>query len=172
VNRPTSRLPITGSFASVSFLVATGTPFASVFSPFSNTSTVAGIVAFELGLELAYDSGAGNSPFGLGWHLSTPSITRKTDKGLQRYADGEHADVFVLSGAEDLVPVLLTDSAGNRVEPKNSSSGSAAASAASALALRAKPPRTFASQRRSPGWAAEPGPDADASSSRCVANAE
>ena len=32
-------------------------------------------------LSLSYDSGAGNGPFGLGWNLSLPSITRKTDKG-------------------------------------------------------------------------------------------
>lgn len=32
-----------------------------------------------------------------------PSITRKTEKGLPRYTDD---DVFVMSGAEDLVPVL------------------------------------------------------------------
>ena len=35
-----------------------------------------------------------------------PSITRKTDKGLPRYEDAEESDVFILSGAEDLVPVL------------------------------------------------------------------
>src|SRR5262245_45170272 len=33
-------------------------------------------------LSLSYDSGAGNGPFGFGWSLSIPSITRKTDKGL------------------------------------------------------------------------------------------
>src|SRR5215203_7200833 len=33
-------------------------------------------------LMLAYDSGSGNGPFGLGWSLGLPSITRKTDKGL------------------------------------------------------------------------------------------
>ena len=60
-------------------------------------------------LSLAYDSGAGNGPFGFGWHLSVPSITRKTDKGLPRYADATESDVFVLSGAEDLVPVLVPD---------------------------------------------------------------
>lgn len=60
---------------------------------------------FELGLALAYDSGAGNGPFGLGWQLSAPAITRKTDKGLPIYADGEDSDVFVLAGAEDLVPL-------------------------------------------------------------------
>ena len=46
-------------------------------------------------------------PFGFGWSLSLPSITRKTDKGLPRYLDAEESDVFILSGAEDLVPVLV-----------------------------------------------------------------
>jgi RHS repeat-associated protein len=60
-------------------------------------------------LSLSYDSGAGNGPFGFGWSLSLPSITRKTDKGLPRYDDlhEDDLDVFVLSGAEDLVPVLV-----------------------------------------------------------------
>lgn len=57
-------------------------------------------------LSLSYDSGAGNGIFGLGWNLSLPSITRKTDKGLPRYLDLEESDIFILSGAEDLVPVL------------------------------------------------------------------
>ena len=57
-------------------------------------------------LSLSYDSGAGNGLFGLGWNLSLPSITRKTDKGLPRYRDSDESDVFVLAGAEDLVPVL------------------------------------------------------------------
>jgi RHS repeat-associated protein len=57
-------------------------------------------------LALSYDSGAGNGPFGFGWRLSLPSITRKTDKGLPRYRDADESDVFMLSGAEDLVPVL------------------------------------------------------------------
>lgn len=68
-------------------------------------------------LSLTYDSGAGNGPFGLGWSLSLPSITRKTDKGLPRYRDdrepGSESDVFMLSGAEDLVPVLVQDAQGN-----------------------------------------------------------
>lgn len=60
-------------------------------------------------LSLSYDSGSGNGPFGLGWNLSVPSITRKTEKGLPRYADAEESDVFILSDAEDLVPVLIHD---------------------------------------------------------------
>ena len=55
-------------------------------------------------LALAYDSGAGQSVFGLGWNLALPSITRKTDKGLPRYLDAEASDEFLLAGAEDLVP--------------------------------------------------------------------
>jgi hypothetical protein len=54
-------------------------------------------------LALEYSSGNGNGLFGLGWQLSIPRITRKTEKGLPKYDD---SDVFVLSGAEDLVPCL------------------------------------------------------------------
>lgn len=57
-------------------------------------------------LSLSYDSGAGNGPFGFGWSLPLPSITRKTDKGLPRYDDDAESDVFLLSGAEDLVAVM------------------------------------------------------------------
>lgn len=57
-------------------------------------------------LQLAYDSGSGNGPFGIGWSVSLPAITRKTDKGLPQYLDHDESDVFILSGAEDLVPVL------------------------------------------------------------------
>ncbi|WP_263981374.1 SpvB/TcaC N-terminal domain-containing protein [Streptomyces naphthomycinicus] len=52
-------------------------------------------------LALGYDSGEGNSLFGLGWSLDLPSVSRATDKGLPRYLDD---DVFQLTGAEDLVP--------------------------------------------------------------------
>ncbi|HVK29951.1 MAG TPA: SpvB/TcaC N-terminal domain-containing protein, partial [Nocardioides sp.] len=62
-------------------------------------------------LSLRYDSSGGNGPFGLGWRLSIPAIARKTDKGLPHYDD---TDVFVLSGAEDLVPVLVPDGDGTR----------------------------------------------------------
>jgi len=66
-------------------------------------------------LSLSYDSGAGNGPFGLGWSLSLPCVTRKTDKGLPRYRDADDSDVFILSGAEDLVPVFKKDQNGNLV---------------------------------------------------------
>ncbi len=60
-------------------------------------------------LALSYDSGSGNGAFGIGWNLSLPAITRKTDKGLPRYFDADESDVFLLSGAEDLVPLLQDD---------------------------------------------------------------
>src|SRR6267378_3082056 len=69
-------------------------------------ATSPGRSGFGPQLALTYDSGAGNGPFGLGWNLSLPAITRKTDKGLPRYHDEEESDVFLLSGSEDLVPVL------------------------------------------------------------------
>ena len=63
-------------------------------------------------LVLSYDSGAGNSPFGLGWNIGLPSISRKTSKGLPeydglpKYQDALESDVFILSGTEDLVPEI------------------------------------------------------------------
>jgi len=69
----------------------------------------AGRSGFAPQLSLSYDSGSGNGPFGLGWSLSLPAVTRKTDKGLPKYRpeETEECDVFILSGAEDLVPVLI-----------------------------------------------------------------
>ena len=78
-------------------------------------ATSPGRSGFGPQLFIAYDSGAGNGPFGFGWSLSLPSITRKTNKGLPKYWDTEESDVFVLSGAEDLVPILQKDASGNDV---------------------------------------------------------
>jgi RHS repeat-associated protein len=80
---------------------ATGTGSVTVPIP-----TSPGRSGFGPQLAVSYDSGKGNGPFGIGWSLSAPSITRKTDKGLPQYRDDEESDVFILSGAEDLVPVL------------------------------------------------------------------
>ena len=57
-------------------------------------------------LTLSYDSGSGNGPFGFGWSLSLPNVSRKTDKGVPLYLDLDDSDTFLLSGAEDLVPLL------------------------------------------------------------------
>ena len=77
-------------------------------------ATSPGRSGFGPQLSLSYDSGAGNGPLGFGWNLSLPSITRKTDKGLPQYFDAQDSDVFILSGAEDLVPLLNPD--GSRFE--------------------------------------------------------
>ena len=52
-------------------------------------------------LSLGYSSGSGNGPFGLGFSLSIPNVSYKTDKGIPKY---DHSDVFLMSGAEELVP--------------------------------------------------------------------
>lgn len=83
-------------------------------------ATSPGRSGFDPQLSLSYDSGAGNGPFGFGWNLSLPSITRKTDKGLPQYFDAQESDVFILSGAEDLVPELTKDTAGKWVQYKKS----------------------------------------------------
>src|SRR5215212_3593005 len=68
--------------------------------------------AFTPQLSLSYNSGTGNSLFGIGWDLGLPAIQRRTDKKLPRYRDSndvtaiEDEDIFVFSGVEDLVPFL------------------------------------------------------------------
>src|SRR5262249_30186561 len=79
-------------------------------------ATSPGRSGFGPQLSISYDSGAGNGPFGLGWSLLLPAITRKTDKGLPQYNNTERSDVFILSGSQDLVP-LLEPQNGARVRP-------------------------------------------------------
>ena len=80
---------------------------------------------FGPALGLSYDSGAGNSPFGIGWNVGVASISRKTQKELPTYQNeatqpvGEiphfgpdWEDTFIMSGAEDLVPKLVETSPG------------------------------------------------------------
>lgn len=63
---------------------------------------------FQPELTLGYSSGNGNGVFGMGWALGIPGVSRKTSKGIPVYND--KTDVFILSGAEDLVPVAYTQS--------------------------------------------------------------
>ena len=86
---------------------ATGTASLTIPIPLSG-----GRGGFGPQLTLAYDSGAGNGPFGVGWRLDLPAITRKTDKGIPRYHDAIESDVYILSDAEDLVPMLAADGSG------------------------------------------------------------
>ncbi len=63
-------------------------------------------------LSLSYDFGNGNGPFGLGWDLSLPMITRRTDRGLPLYQDAEtqedhEFDTFLHAGSSELVRALI-----------------------------------------------------------------
>jgi Salmonella virulence plasmid 65kDa B protein len=120
VNAPKITLPKGGGAIS-----GIGEKFAA--NPVTGTGTMAVPVftspsraGFGPQLSLAYDSGAGNGPFGFGWSLSLPSITRRTEKGLPKYFDAEESDIFILSGAEDLVPVLADGPDGWQRQPFDS----------------------------------------------------
>jgi hypothetical protein len=67
---------------------------------------------FQPQLSLVYSTGNGNGPYGLGWSLTIPGVSRKTSKGMPRYrndpSSGQESDTFLLSGAEDLIPVSET----------------------------------------------------------------
>lgn len=67
----------------------------------------AGRNKFTPALSLSYSSGNGNSPFGLGWSLSVPAITRKTSRGIPRYQDQAanwaERDVFTFNGQDLLL---------------------------------------------------------------------
>lgn len=88
-------------------------------------NSVSGTSSFEISIPLSpsrhgfvpavglnYNSGSGNSAFGLGWNLGVPGIARKTEKLLPQYKDEEESDTFILSGAEDLIPLLEEDNDG------------------------------------------------------------
>ncbi|UXX40876.1 SpvB/TcaC N-terminal domain-containing protein [Wolbachia endosymbiont of Oryzaephilus surinamensis] len=60
---------------------------------------------FSLSLSVNYSSGSGNGVFGIGFNVSVASIIRKTSKKIPTYDD---EDIFVLSGADDLVAINQT----------------------------------------------------------------
>lgn len=64
-------------------------------------------------LSLAYNSGAGNGIFGLGWSMSLPSIKRSENKELPQYLDAIDSDTFLFSGTEDLVPEYRKEADGS-----------------------------------------------------------
>src|SRR5690606_6153095 len=45
---------------------------------------------------LSHDSGGGNGPCGLGFELSVPEISRRTDRGLPLYGDGRKRETDTL----------------------------------------------------------------------------
>lgn len=76
---------------------------------------------FQPALSLGYNSGTGNSIFGIGWALQYPAIQRRTDKQLPRYNDAQESDVFMFTGQEDLVPYLKAT--GNTWTPEEKTAG-------------------------------------------------
>ncbi len=90
---------------------ANGTASFSVPLPFSKSRN-----DFSPAVSLQYNSGSGNSVFGLGWDIDLPCIQRKTDKQLPQYKDAVESDVFLFSGVEDLVPVLKKTDDGNWIK--------------------------------------------------------
>ncbi len=87
------------------------------FQPQLNTGTAnyrvplrlpPGRAGFAPQLALSYNSGDGQSPFGLGWKLDLPFIQRQTDKGLPLYTlwpDSNGVDHVLYAGGEELVPI-------------------------------------------------------------------
>src|SRR5437773_11245520 len=63
---------------------------------------------FQPQLSLVYSTGNGNGPYGLGWSLPIPGVSRKTSQGLPRYRNDpsprQEGDTFLLSGADDRIP--------------------------------------------------------------------
>jgi RHS repeat-associated protein len=79
------------------------------FTPDLSTGTGSLVVPIDLPhgpndigptLSLRYDTGGANGPFGLGWGLALPRISRSTTGGLPRYDD---SDTLVLEGSGPLV---------------------------------------------------------------------
>ena len=67
----------------------TGT--ANIFIPIYITP---GRQGFQPDLAISYGSGGGNGIFGMGWGISLPGISRKTDKQLPQYHDEVDSDTF------------------------------------------------------------------------------
>lgn len=73
---------------------------------------------FQPDLKLEYSTGNANGPFGMGWRLGIPEVSRKTARGVPRYGADAEADTFLLSGAEDLVPVAPAAAGEARYRPR------------------------------------------------------
>jgi len=93
---PDISLPKPGSLRSIGEKIT--------INPASGTSSFSIPVATlsyrgSVGLQLSYDSGRGNTSFGLGWDIGLPNISRKTSKRLPDYQGN---DKYIISGAEEL----------------------------------------------------------------------
>ena len=97
---------------------ANGTSGCSIPFPFSPSRN-----GFVPQMTLGYNSGSGNGVFGLGWNAEPAAIVRKTDKQLPQYNDGKESDIFIFSGAEDLVPAFTKDASGNWIKDSSTANG-------------------------------------------------
>jgi hypothetical protein len=97
---------------------ATGTASMSVPLPLSP-----GRSGFSRQLQLGYDSGSGIGPFGFGRSLGTRTITRKADKGLPRYCDGDESDVYIRSTTRGSKASSRGSSAGPRPAGESATDG-------------------------------------------------
>jgi len=62
-----------------------------------------------LSLCLTYSTGNPNGPFGLGWMLNVPQVSRRSDRRIPRYH--ATADTFMLPEAAEPVPIPVVSSA-------------------------------------------------------------
>jgi hypothetical protein len=85
------------------FSINPATGAASLAVPIFDASTDE---VFSPELLLRYDSRWGNGPFGVGWRVPVPYISRKTEGGSPRYRDDADPDVFVSPETGELVPLL------------------------------------------------------------------
>jgi RHS repeat-associated protein len=97
ISRPTGGGAIKGMGESFSPDLHTGTGNLSI-----PLALPKGRGGFQPELTLTYSTGQGNGPMGLGWSLGIPGVARDTSKQLPVYRDDD--DIFLLSGAEQLVP--------------------------------------------------------------------
>lgn len=61
---------------------------------------------FEPQLHLNYSSGNGNTPFGFGWEVSVPEISRRTSLKMPTYTN---TDTFIYTNGEYLIPRVTTN---------------------------------------------------------------
>jgi len=97
---------------------ANGTAGCSFPFPFSPSRN-----GFMPAMGLGYNSGSGNGVFGLGWNAEPAAIVRKTEKKLPEYNDADESDIFIFSGAEDLVPVYHQDASGKWIKDTRTADG-------------------------------------------------
>ena len=104
-------------------------------------------------LSLSYDSGAGNGPFGFGWSLGRRRSPARPTRACRSTATPQESDVFILSGAEDLVPVLVEHgrAVGPRDAPDRTIGAEPTASTATARASRGCSPASSAGRSTADG---------------------